>query len=834
LNSFKNTIQGKNMIWIIAFIVCFSTLAYQRAALNIWLLGLGTFLLLMTFLSKSSISGLVFAWIVFLLFFVPLYIGGWRRKFLISRILTFYRRSMPSMSRTEREALAAGTVGWEGDLFRGAPDWKKLLNFPKATLSPEEKAFLEGPVEELCSMINDWDITHNLADLPPDIWQFLKANGFFSLIIPKEFGGKEFSAYAHSQILIKVYGISASVATTIAVPNSLGPAELLLHYGTQDQKNYYLPRLARGEEIPCFALTGPEAGSDAGAMTDSGIVCFGEYNNEKVLGIRLNWNKRYITLAPVATVIGLAFKLYDPDHLLGSKESLGITCALIPRKTPGVTIGRRHFPCNIAFQNGPTQGKDVFIPLDWIIGGVEMAGHGWRMLMECLAAGRAISLPASATGGAKVMAYAAGAYSRIRRQFNVPIGQFEGIEEVLGKIGGLIYAMDATRTFTAALIDTGEKPALASAITKYHVTELGRAIADGAMDIHAGKGICLGPNNYLGRTYQSIPIAITVEGANILTRSMIIFGQGAMRCHPYIFAEFEAANQKDDKKALLDFDKAILGHLGYTISNFIRTLILSLTGGRIARVPTGKFKRYFQQATRLSAAFALIADVSLLVLGGSLKRKENISARLGDIHSYLYVLSAILKQYQDQGEQTEDLPIIQWSSLYCLYKIQLAFDGLLKNYPNRLLKIMLKLIIFPWGKHFSLPSDKLSHKVAQLLLEPSESRYRLASGVYTGQLMSDIEDALLKVIAAEPIEKMIKKAVNDQLIKGKSQIEQAKAALAKQIISEEQFFIVLQANEARKKVIAVDDFDPEELIRTNVKENIIRENEDYATSQKNA
>lgn len=815
------------MIWIIAFIICFSTLAYQRASLNIWSLACATFLILMTVLSKASALGLVFVWLLFFLFFIPLYADGWRRRVLTSRILKMYRQTMPTMSRTEREALEAGTVSWEGDLFRGSPDWQKLLDFQPAKLSVEEQAFLDGPVEELCGMINDWDITHNRLDLPPEIWQFLKKNGFFSLIIPKTFGGKEFSAYAHSQILIKVYGISASVATTIAVPNSLGPAELLLHYGTQEQKNYYLPRLARGEEIPCFALTGPEAGSDAGAMTDTGVVCWALHNGQNTLGIRLNWNKRYITLAPVATVIGLAFKLYDPDHLLGSKESLGITCALIPRNTPGVSIGRRHFPCNIAFQNGPTQGKDVFIPMDWIIGGADMVGHGWRMLMECLAAGRAISLPASATGGAKVMAYAAGAYARIRRQFNVAIGQFEGLEEVLGKMGGLIYTMDATRSLTAALIDSGEKPALASAITKYHVTELGRTIADGAMDLHAGKGICLGPNNYLGRTYQSIPIAITVEGANILTRSMIIFGQGAMRCHPYIFAEFEAANQKDDKKALNDFDCAIRGHLGYTVSNFIRTFVLGITGGYIARVPKGRFKRYFQQATRLSAAFALISDISLFVLGGSLKRRENISARLGDIHSHLYLLSAVIKQHQDQGDQTEDLPIVRWANLYCLYQIQHALDELLKNYPNRLLKYILRFVIFPWGQHFSLPSDKLSHQVTQLLLQPSGSRYRLSSGVYTGSLMADIEDALLKVIAAEPIEKMIKQAVHDGVIKAHSARDQANAALAQKIISEEQFFMLVQAHEARMKVIAVDDFAPDELRAVNYSQEERMVNQSY-------
>jgi len=806
------------MIWIIAFLIYFGVLAYQRASLNVWLVAVSTFLILMTFISKSSATTLTFLWGIFLVFFIPLYAHSWRRKIITSRILTFYRRIMPSMSRTEREALAAGTIDWEGDLFRGVPDWEKLLHFPKATLSVEEQAFLNGPVEELCTMIKDWDITHNRADLPPEIWRFLKVQGFFSLIIPKQYGGKEFSAYAHSQILVKVYSVSASVATTIGVPNSLGPAELLLHYGTSAQKDYYLPRLASGEDIPCFALTGPEAGSDAGAMTDTGVICRDHYNGEEVLGIRLNWNKRYITLAPVATVIGLAFKLYDPEHLIGTQENLGITCALIPRNTPGVTIGRRHFPCNIAFQNGPTQGKNVFLPIDCIIGGAEMAGHGWRMLMECLAAGRAISLPASATGGSKILTYAAGAYARIRRQFNVSIGQFEGIEEALARIGALAYIMDATRTFTAARIDAGQKPALASAITKYHVTELGRMILDDGMDIHGGKGICLGPNNYLGRTYQSTPIAITVEGANILTRSMIIFGQGAMRCHPYIFSEFEAASQKDNNKALIDFDKAVFGHLGYTLSHIVRTFVLSLTGGHIIRAPKGKLRRYYQQASRLSAAFACVADISLLILGGSLKRKENMSARLGDIHSGLYLLSAVLKFYQDEGKNEDDLPIVRWACLYCLYEIQQAFDALLVNYPNKIVKYILKCLIFPWGKLFLPPNDKLSHKVAQLLQEPSASRYRLSSGIYSGQLMAVIEDALLKVVAAEPIEKMIKSAVRDGAIKGDTLTEQADAALTQKIISQEQWALVNESHLARAKVIAVDDFAAEELTHMNMTE----------------
>jgi len=819
-------------LWLSAFVVCFGVLAYQRAKLNVWTLAFVVFLGLMTRLSYFSTVTLISSWAVFLAVALTLQIKSWRYKLISKPFLKFYRQVMPTMSRTEREALAAGTVGWEGDLFRGNPDWNKLLQIPAAHLSDEERAFLDGPVETLCGMINDWDITHNRADLPEEMWTFLKKQGFFSLIIPKKFGGKEFSAYAHSQILTKVYGISASVATTIAVPNSLGPAELLLHYGTAEQKDYYLPRLARGDEIPCFALTGPEAGSDAGAMTDKGIVCWGVFNDEKVLGIRLNWNKRYITLAPVATVIGLAFKLYDPDHLLGEKESLGITCALIPRNTKGVVIGRRHFPVNIVFQNGPTQGHDVFIPLDWIIGGPKMVGQGWRMLMECLAAGRAISLPASAIGGAKICAFATGAYARVRRQFNTPIGRFEGIEEALARIGGYTLIMDATRSFTAAVIDAGEKPAVASAITKYHVTELGRHVVNDAMDIHGGKGICLGPRNYIGRGYQSLPIAITVEGANILTRSMIIFGQGAMRCHPYIFAELEAArNKKDEAQSLAAFDQALIGHMGFTLSNLVRSFFLGLTNGYIVNVPEGKMKHFFQQATRFSSAFALIADMSSLMLGGSLKRRENISGRLGDILSYLYQLSAVMKQYHDQGKNIDDLPVVRWACLTLLYRIQQRFDEILKNFPNRWVGRMLRVLIFPLGMHFSPPDDKMAHKVAQLLISPSETRSRITKGAFIsaidGNIIAELEDALLKAVAAEPIEKALKVAVSDGLITGDTKEQQAKMAFAKQIITKEQLEIVLQSEEACHKVIAVDDFAPEELTHG------MREKTDYAGKASN-
>lgn len=788
------------LIWVLAFFVILSVLAYQRAVASVWLIACGSFLIL--FLRINHISWI--GWTILGLLFVGGYclfsIASLRKKIISLPILKLYRKMMPTMSRTEQEALSAGTVDWEGDLFSGAPDWDKLLSFPEPMLTEEEEAFLAGPVETLCKMTNDWDITHNLADLPPEVWEFLKREGFFALIIPKTYGGKEFSAYAHSQILVKIYGRSTTLGSTVAVPNSLGPAELILHYGTDTQKNYYLPRLATGEEVPCFALTGPEAGSDAGAMTDTGIVCWGEFEGKKTLGIKLNWNKRYITLAPVATVIGLAFKLYDPDQLLGNKKKLGITCALIPRNTPGITIGRRHFPANIPFQNGPTQGKDVFIPVDWIIGGAEMAGHGWRMLMECLAAGRAISLPSSSVGGAKMLVYATGAYARVRRQFSVPIGLFEGVEEVLAKMAGLTYIMDAVRCLTVSRIDNGQKPAVASAITKYHTTELGRKVANDAMDVHGGKGICLGPRNYVGRFYQAIPIAITVEGANILTRNMIIFGQGVMRCHPYILAEYEAANMDDQQEALAVFDKALMGHLKFVFGNLLRSLLLSLSSGRAAKVPDTKTKRYFQQASRFSAAFALLTDVSLLVLGGSLKRKESISARLGDILSELYLLSAVLKHYQDQGSPADDLPIVDWACQTCLYQIQERFNELLKNFPSRWLAGILRVFIFPWGQHFSRPNDKLGYQVATLLLSPTESRARLSSDVFVTPVENNplawLNDALSKVIAAEPIEKIIK---------------QAEKAGQQASISPEQLKIISEAEIARQKVVAVDDFAPEEL-----------------------
>jgi len=802
--------------WYYLFLLAIILLSYHRASLILWT---STFLVLLIAGTKFSglTIGMITSWLIFLIIAIPLNIKPWRYRFLSQPLLNLYTKIMPTMSRTEREAISAGTVTWEGDLFRGNPNWRQFLKIPPATLTAEEKSFIEGPLETLCSMIHDWDITHNRADLPPEMWAFLKEQGFFGLIIPKQYGGKEFSAYAHSQILVKISGLSITVSTTVAVPNSLGPAELLLHYGTEEQKNYYLPKLAKGEEIPCFALTSPVAGSDASAMTDHGIVCWEDFEGKKTLGIRLNWDKRYITLAPIATVIGLAFKLYDPEHLLGTKEEIGITCALIPRMTPGITIGRRHFPLNTPFQNGPIQGEDVFIPLDWIIGGPKKAGKGWAMLMECLSSGRGITLPSSAVGGAKVLSYTAGAYARIRKQFNVPIARFEGIEEPLARIAGYSYIMDAARTFVTGFINAGEKPAIASAIVKYHTTELGRKVACDGMDIHGGKGICLGPKNYLGRGYESIPIAITVEGANILTRSMIIFGQGAMRCHPYVLSELEAAHLTNPQDALIAFDHVITKHIAFGISNIVRSLVMALTGSLLVAAPSGKTKRYFQSATRFCSAFALAADVSMLTLGGSLKRKENISARLGDILSYLYLLSAVLKQYHDQGENADDFLVAQYASEHCLFEIQKRFNELSKNFPNRWVGKLLKWIVFPLGQHFSPPSDKLSHKVAQLLAAPTDARQRLAFGAFLsplkGNVIAEVQDALLKCIASEPIEKIIKTAKHDGEISGYTLLDQAQSALDKNIITYEQFDIFKQADDARQLVIAVDDFASDELSR---------------------
>lgn len=803
--------------WLILFIAVVGVLAYRRSSLWLWTGSILVYLLLLTFFSNAGLISLSVFWIVFLASAILLNVLPLRRQLISKPLLNLYRSVLPTMSRTEREALEAGTVGWEGEVFAGKPDWKKFSAYPAPKLTDEEQAFLDGPVEELCRMSDNWDITHNLATLPPELWRFIKANGFFGMIIPKRYGGKEFSALAHSAVITKLSGRSISVATTVGVPNSLGPAELLLHYGTEEQKNYYLPRLARGEEVPCFALTGPKAGSDASNIPDYGIVCRGQFEGKEILGMRVTWDKRYITLAPVATVLGLAFKLYDPDHLLGDREDLGITCALIPTNTPGVITGRRHFPVNCAFLNGPTQGKDVFIPLDWIIGGQKMAGQGWRMLMESLSTGRAISLPSTVMGNSKIASYATGAYSRIRRQFGMSIGRFEGVDEVLSRIIGNTYIMDALRLMTIGAIDRGEKPAVATAISKYHATELGRKVGNDAMDIHGGKGICLGPRNYVGRPYEETPIGITVEGANILTRCMIIFGQGAVRCHPYILKEMKAAKNPDQKRGLIDFDKAFFAHLGFTFSNIIRSLWLALTGGIFVFKAPETNKRYFQKITRLSASFALAADLAMFSLGGSLKRRERLSARLGDVLSMLYMSSAVLKHYDNQGRQEEDMPIVEWACQTLLFQAQQALDGLMKNFPNRFIAGLLRILIFPWGKNFHEPKDELSHRVTLLFITPTQARDRLVEGAYiTSEPTNPVgimEGILKQIIAAEDIQRRLHRAKADGTIKGITFEDRVRDAVAKQIVTAEEAEQALAADKARLEVYAVDDFAFDELGR---------------------
>ncbi|MDW8480261.1 MAG: acyl-CoA dehydrogenase [Xanthomonadales bacterium] len=690
----------------------------------------------------------------------------------------------PQLSPTERIALEAGTVGFEGELFSGRPDWRRLLGREFPELSVEERAFLEGPCETLCRMIEDFEITHHHADLPPELWEFLKRERFFGMIIPREFGGLGFSAQAHALVLQKIASISPTVSSTVAVPNSLGPAELLLHYGTEEQKRHWLPRLACGEEIPCFALTGPQAGSDATSIPDYGVVCRRVVDGREQLGIRLTFDKRYITLAPVATVIGLAFRLYDPERLLGGEEDLGITLALVPRATPGVEIGRRHFPLNIPFQNGPIRGRDVFVPLEAIIGGPRMAGHGWRMLIECLSVGRAISLPSSTAGAMKMAAAAVGAYARIRKQFGLPIGRFEGVQEALARIAGNAYVAAAVSRMTAAVVDLGEKPAVPSAIAKYHVTEMGRQTSADAMDVAGGKGIVLGPRNFLGRGWQVVPITITVEGANILTRSMMIFGQGAIRCHPFVLEEMRALEIADREERLRTFDRLLFGHIGFALSNAARALLLGLGGARLKRWPGERgLRRLVGQLDRMSAALALVADTAMLVLGGRLKQKESLSARLGDVLSELYLAAAVLKRHHDEGSPAADRPLVLYALARGLHRMQEALDGFLRNFRPRPLAWLLRLLVFPLGRRLRPPSDRLAQRVANLLLSPSETRDRLIAGAFLTPAPNNpggrIHAMLPEVIAAEPVERKLQKALKSGEIRALDPERQLAEAVAK-------------------------------------------------------
>ena len=736
------------------------------------------------------------------------------RRAIVSRwVMRGIGPFLPRIGDTERIALDAGTVWWDRDLFSGRPDWHKLLAFKPPGLSERERAFLDGPVEELCAMLHEWHIVR-AGDLPPQVWDFMKRQRFFGMIIPESFGGLGFSAAAHSAVVAKVASRSTTAAVTVMVPNSLGPAELLLHYGTEEQKRHYLPRLATGVEIPCFALTGPEAGSDAAATQSDGIVCRGTFRGEEVLGMRLNWRKRYITLGPVATVIGLAFRLRDPDGLLGQTPDLGITCALIPADLPDIEIGDRHDPMGLPFQNGPTCGHDVFVPMEFIIGGRERAGQGWRMLMESLAAGRSISLPALAVASAELAARVVGAYATVREQFDTPIGRFEGVEEPLARIGTMTYLMNAARTLTAGAIDAGERPAVISAIVKAYLTEGMRQVINDAMDIRAGAAICLGPRNILALVYQAVPVGITVEGANILTRSMIIYGQGAIRSHPYVQDELRALAEHD----LVRFDRAFFGHVGHVVTNTVRSVLLGLTNGRLLRPPRhGPVQRLFGQFTRMSAAFALVSDVAMATLGGKLKRRERISGRLADALAWLYLGSATLKRFVDTGQPARDLPFAESACAHALYQIQSALVGVLDNLPNRPAAWALRLIIFPLGARRRPARDTLSAAVARGLLENREARLSLTADIYVPPPqelgLGRLEAALQQAVAALAVETKVRDAVRaGHLDKAPGDVLLDQAVEAG-IITGAERQQVIDADEVRNEVIQVDAFDPGAFVR---------------------
>jgi acyl-CoA dehydrogenase len=799
------------MMWTGLFILILLVSAYLRLPLPVWSILSAAGLAAFSLFAGADLSQQYLLWTIFAAVIIPLNIKVVRRNLFSRFIYRAMKKIMPTISQTEQEALDAGDVWWEAELFSGKPDFSFIQKLPKPALTDEEQAFLDGPVETFCKMLDDWQITHVDYDLTPETWQFAKDNGFFAMIIPKQYGGLDYSAYCHSQVVMKIGSRSGSAAVTVMVPNSLGPGKLLMTYGTQQQKDYYLPRLAKGIEIPCFGLTGPDSGSDAGAMPDTGVVCYGNYEGkEHVLGVRLNWAKRYITLAPVATLLGIAFKLHDPEHLLSEKEDRGITLALIKRETKGVEVGRRHFPANHAFMNGPIRGKDVFVPLDSIIGGVDYVGKGWAMLMECLGDGRAISLPALGTAAGKMASKYTGAYSRIRQQFHTPIGYFEGVEEALTEIAGQTYVMDASRSLVAVALDTGVVPSVISAIVKQQVMERMRNVINHAMDIHGGHGICMGPHNHLGRTYQLTPVGITVEGANILTRSMIIFGQGAMRSHPYLLKEVQAVHNENIEQGVKDFDNTFFSHMGFIISNVVRSFWFGISFAKFVSTPGDRdSKHYYQQLVRMSSAFALLADICVGVLGGSLKRREKISGRLADALSNMYVMSAVLKHYEDQGSHRGDLVLLKWACEDALFNIQTSLKGITKNLPVPFIGTLCNFIIFPLTKPYQRPNDKLGHHVAKLTLSPGESLNRLSNGVYNSDDINNatgrIEHALHLVLKTKGLQHKLREAYKHERIKSRDRDAYLEAK-EKNIITDSEYHQLVETDKAIQNAIKVDEF----------------------------
>lgn len=798
------------LLSLIAIWAVIALLTYQQVALSA-----GSAVVVIVWLVLGAMEHrLLSLWLLipFIFVILVLNVGPLRRAFLTKPVFNLLKKTMPSMSVTEREALESGTTWWEKELFSGKPNWNEFAQISLPQLSTEEQSFLDNEVSELCNLLDEWDIQHNRKDLSPEAWQFLKDKGFFGLIIPKEFGGHDFSPYAQSRVMSKIASRSGTAAVTAMVPNSLGPGELLMKYGTEEQKQHWLPGLAKGTEIPCFGLTGPEAGSDAGSIPDTGVVCKGIHEGKEVVGLRLNFSKRWITLAPVATVVGLAFKLHDPEGLLGNpnKKEYGITCALIPANHPGMEIGKRHNPGS-PFMNGPVFGTDVFIPIDWIIGGAAMAGKGWRMLIECLGAGRGVSLPALSTASTEVNYRLVGAYSRIRRQFNTEVGKFEGVQEATASIAASAYTLEALRQLVTKGLETGA-PAVMTAMAKYHATEIMRKSVENSMDIVGGRAIQQGPRNFLVHSYHSVPVAITVEGANILTRSLMIFGQGAMRCHPYLFQEMLAMEDADQDRAIHTFDKLFTAHLGHVLSNFVRTKILGLTRGHFSSVPANAddfSKRWYQRINLLSASFATMSDVALAVLGGNLKRRELLSARLGDVHSQLFIACAILKFHSAHPRTPAEDIHAEYAVNLALYKAQEALSEFAKNFPVGWVAKLIKCLTLIWGEIVWKPSDELVRKLGDLIMEENPVRQQLAQYVFVSHDPEDaagrVESTYQMLLSLGPLWGTYLKAQHK--LTGSNIAEKLQDAVSKNIIQPQDVNRLLEYDARRFDCILTDAFD---------------------------
>src|SRR5262245_13359775 len=811
------------LVLIVLCVVAAFALGMRRAPLWAWTLGLAVALLLwqsgMLRGERAEFAPGLLGTLGWLLVAVmaALSAPSIRRAILVRPLFRKIKGILPRVSATEQEALNAGTIGFDAELFSGQPDWDKLRSVPPITLTDEEKAFLEGPTNELCRMVNDWTIRHNEREIPAHIWDFIKSHGFFGMLISKEHGGLGFSAQAQSIVIGRISSRSPDVGNLVIVPNSLGPGELIEKYGTPEQKEHFLPRLAKGLEVPCFSLTGPTSGSDAATMRDVGYVTRGMHEGREAVGIRLSWEKRYITLGPNATLVGLAFRVFDPENILGKGEDRGITVALVPADHPGVEIGRRHLPSGAAFPNGPNWGRDVFIPIDWVIGGEAMVGQGWRMLMECLAAGRSISLPSSAAAGAKALLRNTSAYARIRKQFDLPIGKMEGLEEPLARMVENAYVNEAARGVTASMVSRGEKPSVISAIMKYQTTERMRRSVNDAMDLHGGRGICDGPTNYLMAAYQAMPVAITVEGANILTRSLITFAQGALRSHPYLYQEIQACQDVDEERGLVAFDTAFCNHVSFALSNIFGAFFHNVTFGLFGQVPDKAYgtAEWYRQLWRASRNFALVADLTVAVLGRGLKTKQKLTGRLADALSELYLLCCVLKRYEDDGKPANDRHIVALAAQNGLYRFQEALRGTIDNFPVAPVRWLMRAVVFPLGAHYKPAPDWLGHKCVELVLTPGEVRDRLTRFIFVSNSADDptglLEVAMAKVVAAEAAEKKLDRAVRAGQVRRVHGTDWIGDAAKLGILGDSEAQLLSEVEQLTARVIAVDHFDPAEV-----------------------